>query len=105
MIPTGNKKITLFGNVNVGGTSSQDKRFAQFSLSFGLNTGLANPLSGFIEYFGFYPVRSGTRNMHFLQTGIVSPLGRHFQSDARVGACLNRSTDDIFTGAGLSWRF
>ncbi len=100
-----NERFSLFGNVNVGGTGSQNKRFAQFSSSLGLGVNLGNSLSGFMEYFGFYPVQAGNRNLHSLQTGLVYQLTHHLQLDARIGTGLNRNADDLFTGAGLSWRF
>ena len=100
-----NERISLFGNANVGSASSQGKRFAQFSSSLGLNVNFSNALSGFVEYFGFYPVSSSTQNIYFLQTGVVYQVTRHLQLDTRVGIGLNRDADDVFTGAGLSWRF
>ncbi len=100
-----NERFSLFGNVNIAGTGSQNKRFAQFSSSLGLSVNLQDSLSGFIEYFGLYPFAADTHSTHFLQTGIVHQLTYHLQLDARVGAGLNRGTDDIFTGAGISWRF
>ncbi len=100
-----NERISVFGNANAGSASSQDKRFAQFSSSLGLNLNYNNTLSGFIEYFGFYPISSSTQNIYFLQTGIMYQVNRHLQLDTRIGTGLNREANDIFIGAGLSWRF
>lgn len=100
-----NERVELFGNVNIAGPSSQGTRFVQVSSSLGLSATLRDHLSGFVEYFGLYPrdVASGSAN--FLQTGFVYHLTYDIQLDARVGAGLNRGTDDVLTGAGVSWRF
>ncbi|SER81176.1 Putative MetA-pathway of phenol degradation [Nitrosomonas sp. Nm51] len=100
-----NERFSLFGNVNIGSAGSQNKRFAQFSSSLGLGVNLGNSLSGFMEYFGFYPVQADSRNLHSLQTGLIYQITYNLQLDARVGAGLNHNADDLFTGAGLSWRF
>lgn len=99
------ERVGLFGTVNIAGPSSQGTRFVQVSSSLGLSATLRDHLTGFVEYFGLYPrdVASGSAN--FLQTGVLYRLTYNLQLDARVGAGLNRGTDDILTGAGVSWRF
>ncbi len=100
-----NERVGLFGNVNIAGPSSQGTRFVQVSSSLGLSVNLRDHLSGFVEYFGLYPrdVASGSAN--FLQTGLIYHLTYNLQIDGRLGAGLNRGTDDFLTGAGVSWRF
>ncbi len=100
-----NDTFSVFGTANIGGTSNENKRFARFSSSLGLSANLARSLSGFVEYFGLYPVESGIQKSHFVQTGIVYQLTYNLQIDARVGTGLNHGTDDLITGAGLSWRY
>ena len=100
-----NERVGLFGNVNIGAPTSQGKRFVQVSSSLGLSATIRESVSAFIEYFGYYPVDVAAGSAHFLQTGVVYLLTYHLQLDARVGAGLNRGTDDLLTGAGISWRF
>jgi len=100
-----NERVGLFGNVNIGAPTSQGKRFVQVSSSLGLSATIREGVSAFIEYFGYYPVDVAAGSAHFLQTGVVYLLTYHLQLDARVGTGLNRGTDDLLTGAGISWRF
>ncbi len=100
-----NDTLSAFGTANVGGASTKNKRFARFSSSLGLGVNLASSLSGFVEYFGLYPVERAIQDTHFVQTGLVYQLTYHLQVDARVGTGLNHGSDDLLTGAGLSWRF
>jgi len=99
------ERVGLFGNANIAGPTSHGKRFVQVSSSLGLSATLREKLSAFIEYFGYYPVDVAAGSGHFLQTGVLYLLTYHIQLDARVGAGLNHGTDDVLTGAGLSWRF
>jgi hypothetical protein len=100
-----NNRVGLFGNVNIGGPSSRGKRFVQVSSSLGLSATIRDRLSGFVEYFGLYPRDVSSGSAHFLQTGVLYLLTYHLQLDARIGAGLTHGTDDVLTGAGISWRF
>lgn len=99
------EQVGLFVNVNIAGPTSHGKRFVQVSSSLGLSASIRERVSAFIEYFGYYPVDVAAGSAHFLQTGVVYLLTYHLQLDARVGGGLNQGTDDVFTGAGISWRF
>ncbi|WP_342348791.1 transporter [uncultured Nitrospira sp.] len=100
-----NERVGLFGNVNIAGPSSHGTRFVQVSSSLGLSAALRDHLTGFVEYFGLYPrdVASGSAN--FLQTGVIYGLTYNLQVDARIGGGLTHGSDDLLTGAGISWRF
>jgi len=100
-----NERMGLFGNVNIGSPTSQGTRFVQVSSSLGLSGSLWHRLTGFVEYFGLYPREAAGGSGHFLQTGVLYLLSHNVQLDARVGGGLTRGTDDLFTGAGISWRF
>ena len=100
-----NVRVGLFGNVNIAGPTSRGKRFVQVSSSLGLSATIRKRVSGYIEYFGLYPRDAARGSGHFLQTGALYLLNYHMQLDARVGAGLTRGTDDMFAGAGISWRF
>jgi hypothetical protein len=100
-----NEWLGVFGNVVIAVPTSQEKRFVQVSSSLGLSGTIRERVSGYIEYFGYYPVEVAGGSGHFLQTGILYLLAYHIQLDARMGAGLNRGTDDLFSGAGISWRF
>ena len=100
-----NEREGLFGNVNIGGPTSQGKRFVQVSSSLGLSATIRDQLTGFVEYFGLYPRDVASGSGHFLQTGVLYLLSDNLQLDARIGAGLTHGTDDVLTGAGLSWRF
>ena len=99
------ERVGLFGNANIAGPTSHGKRFVQVSSSLGISAAIREKLSAFIEYFGYYPVDVAAGSGHFLQTGVLYLLTYHIQVDARVGGGLNHGTDDVLTGAGLSWRF
>jgi len=71
----------------------------------GLSATIRERVSAFIEYFGYYPVDVASGSGHFLQTGVLYLLSDNLQLDARIGAGLTHGTDDVLTGAGLSWRF
>lgn len=100
-----NKRVGLFGTVNIGSPTSQGTRYVQVSSSLGLSAAIRDRLTGFVEYYGLYPrdVASGSAN--FLQTGVLYHLTYNLQLDVRVGGGLTRGTDDFLTGAGISWRF
>lgn len=100
-----NERLGLFGNVNIGGPTSDGTRFVQVSSSLGMSASLRDRLTGFAEYFGLYPREVAGGSGHFLQAGFIYLLTYHLQLDARVGGGLTRGTDDVFTGAGISWRF
>lgn len=100
-----NERVGLFGNLNIGAPTSQGTRFVQVSSSLGLSGSLWHRLTGFVEYFGLYPREAAGGSGHFLQTGVLYLLSYNIQLDARVGGGLTRGTDDLFTGAGISWRF
>lgn len=99
------ERVGLFGTVNIAGPSSQGKRFVQVSSSLGLSATIGETVSGFIEYFGLYPVDVAQGSGNFLQTGLVYHLTYDIQLDARVGGGLNNGNDEMLSGAGLSWRF
>jgi hypothetical protein len=100
-----NERVGVFGNVVIAGPTSHEKRFVQVSSSLGLSATIRERVSGYIEYFGYYPVDVAAGSGHFSQTGVLYLFTYHIQLDARVGARLNHGTDDVFTGAGISWRF
>lgn len=100
-----NERLDVFGNVNVGGPTSQGTRFVQVSSSLGMSARIRDRFTGFVEYFGLYPREAAGGSGHFRQTGLIYLLTYHLQLDARVGGGLTRGTDDFFTGAGISWRF
>jgi hypothetical protein len=100
-----NERVGLFGNINIGGPSSQGKRFVQVSSSLGLSAALRDHITGFVEYFGFYPRDVAKGSANFIQTGLIYRLTYNLQLDARIGAGLTHGSDDLLTGAGISWRF
>ena len=100
-----NEGVELFGTLNIAGPTAHGKRFVQVSSSLGLSAAIRDRVSGFIEYFGYYPLDVAAGSGNFLQTGVLYHLTYHIQLDARLGAGLNHGTDDVFTGAGISWRF
>lgn len=99
------ERVELFGTVNIAGPSSQGKRFVQVSSSLGFSATFRNYLTGFVEYFGFYPRDVASGSAHFLQTGMIYRLTYNLQIDARIGGGLTHGSDDLLTGGGISWRF
>ena len=99
------ERVGVFSNINLAVPTSQGTRFVQGSSSLGVSAVMVEGLTGFAEYFGFYPRDVAQGSGHFLQTGVLFLLTDHLQWDLRIGAGLTHGTDDVFTGTGLSWRF
>ncbi len=100
-----NDRFSLLSNLNVGSNTIQGNRITQFASSLGLIMNMHHTLSGFIEYYGIYPISNRIIDTHFIQTGLVHQFDYHLQIDVRVGTGISAHTEDLLTGAGISWRF
>lgn len=100
-----NKRFSLLSNLNIGSNTVQGNRVTQFASSLGLSINIHNTLSGFIEYYGIYPIGNDMIDTHYFQAGLIHQFSYHLQLDARVGTGISAHTEDVLAGAGISWRF
>lgn len=93
---------------NAGASSLEDgagDRFEEFSASLAVGAPITNELSAYAEYYGFYRNGAGAGPEHYVNGGLTYLLNNNTQLDARVGFSLNGRADDLFAGAGVSFRF
>lgn len=85
-----------------------DRNHIFFSQSLSVGYKLAKNLTGYTEWFAFYPAfatNTGGGAQHYLDGGLQYFLTKNFALDVRVGVGLSRSADDLFAGAGFVVRY
>ena len=97
--------LSLGGNVNFAAPTSDNGRYFETSASLAVGYSLTDKLGAYVEYFGFYPSDRNQSDTHFANGGFTYLITNNLQLDIRVGIGLNDEADDLFTGAGVSWRF
>lgn len=92
--PNGPAVVLLRDNINLYHQST--------SLLFQLSP----RVGGFVEYFGFWQT-SGEDNhpANYFDTGLFLYATNNVQFDVRIGQRFGSSTEEVFTGAGMSIRF
>ncbi len=66
---------------------------------------LTERLGAYAEWFALFPHGADSASPeHYFNGGLTVQLSDNLQWDVRVGAGLNRASDDFFVGTGLSWR-
>jgi hypothetical protein len=65
---------------------------------------IIEPLTGYIEWYGFFPENRGGGSNHYLNGGLAWLLSPDLQLDWRVGAGLQDPDPNWFTGLGFSFR-
>ena len=79
--------------------------YTEWAQSWTVGYGLTERLSGYTEYFGFYPTGAESEvPLHFVNTGFAYLVGDNVQWDVRYGVGLNDEADDYFVGTGLTVR-
>jgi hypothetical protein len=84
------------------------REYALFAQSFSLGYQLGKNLTGYTEWFAFYPAGAadtGGGAQHYLDGGFQYFLTKNFALDVRIGVGLSRSADDLFAGAGFVVRY
>jgi hypothetical protein len=97
-------RFVLASNVGWAYLQAEDGRFHQGSGSLVLGYSISGPLFAFVEWYGLFPENRGGGADHYVDGGLVILLGPNFQLDWRIGAGLQNSTPNWYTGAGLSFR-
>ncbi|MCG8404900.1 MAG: transporter [Phycisphaerales bacterium] len=98
-------EFAVAGNVNFAVPTSENGRYFETSTSLSFGYSITDKLGTYVEYFGFYPSDRNQADTHFINGGFTYLITNNFQLDVRVGMGLNDEADDLFTGAGFSWRF
>lgn len=97
--------LSIAGNINFSyPTSDAGDRIGASEASLALALALTSAVGVYAEYFGLYPWRQDAPE-HYINGGVTLLLTDDLQLDARIGAGLNDSADDLFAGVGLSVRF
>ena len=81
-----------------------DERFNQGLASVVFGYAFADPLIGYIEWYGLFPENRGGGSNNYLDGGIAWRLNLDLQLDWRIGVGLQDPSPNWFTGAGLSFR-
>jgi hypothetical protein len=83
---------------------ADDQRFHQGIASLVAGYSIIEPLTGYIEWYGFFPENRGGGSNHYLNGGLAWLLSPDLQLDWRVGAGLQDPDPNWFTGLGFSFR-
>ena len=85
-----------------GGT---DQPYAEFAQSWTIGYNLADRLGAYTEWFAIAPDGADDEhNENYANGGFTFLVNDNLQLDVRAGVGLNEAADDLFTGAGFSWR-
>lgn len=98
------ESVSLGTNFGYTYASTDGRRVGEALGSAVLGVAATERVGAFFEVFGIVPLASGEPETYFVDAGLTRSLSPGFQIDFRVGAGLNSSADDFFTGAGLTWR-
>jgi hypothetical protein len=97
-------RLGLGANLGVGRPADDSERYTTTWLSTALGIGLTDPLSVFIELYGFNREEARGPSAFTLQTGAVYLLSSDLQLDLRVARRLSEEGPDLLVGAGISLR-
>lgn len=97
-------RLVLASNVGWAYLHSDDESFHQGIVSATLGYSISDPLSGFVEWYGFFPENRGGGSNHYLDGGLAWRLNPNLQLDWRIGVGLQDPNPNWFTGVGLSFR-
>jgi len=84
---------------------ADDDRFLETTASVALGAPITDEIGAYVEYFGLFRSGAGLAPSNNVNAGLTFLVNPNLQFDVRVGAGLNDSADDFFTGAGVSFRF
>jgi hypothetical protein len=97
-------RVVVASNVGWAYGFADDQRFHQGLASLVLGFALADPLTGFIEWYGLFPENRGGGSNNYLNGGVAWLINPDLQLDWRIGAGLQDPSPNWFTGVGLSFR-
>lgn len=85
-----------------GGTAQP---YAEFAQSWTIGYSLTERVGAYTEWFAICPDGADTEhNQNYANGGFTFLVNDNLQLDVRAGVGLNEAADDLFTGAGFSWR-
>lgn len=74
--------------------------------SLSLGHSITDKVGSYLEYFGLYTFgRNSNYPANYIDGGFTYLVTNDVQLDCRLGVGLNDQADDLFSGAGLSFRF
>lgn len=97
-------RLGLGANFGLGRPADDSERYTTTWLSTALGIGVTDPLSVFIELYGFNREEARGPSTFTLQTGAVYLLSPDLQLDLRVARRLSEDGPDLLVGAGVSLR-
>jgi len=101
-----NDWFSIAGNVGLATpTTEPGHRFFQTSASLSFAFAITDEWGAYVEYFGFYPNDRHTDAAHLVNGGFTYLITNNLQLDWRIGMGLSDQAPDVFTGAGISFRF
>jgi hypothetical protein len=90
-------------NRAIDGVSGQP--YAEFAQSWTIGYSLSDRVGAYTEWFALCPDGADTdHNQNYANGGFTFLVNDNLQLDVRAGVGLNEAADDLFTGAGFSWR-
>lgn len=98
------ERFGLASNVGWAYLVSDGSRFHQGVGSVTLGYAVSGPLSVYTEWYGFFPENRAGGSRHYVDGGVAWSLGPDTRIDWRIGAGLQESGPNWYTGAGLSFR-
>jgi hypothetical protein len=101
------ERIAMGASTQVNRTRDDAEVFyAEFAQSWTINYKLAEKLSGYTEWFAFFPAGSATAlPEYYFDGGFTYLVHPNLQLDIRAGVGLNDAADDFFGGSGAVVRF
>jgi hypothetical protein len=82
-----------------------DRPYAEFAQSWTIGYSLSDHLGAYTEWFAICPDGADfDHNQNYANGGFTFLVNNNLQLDIRAGVGLNEAADDLFTGAGFSWR-
>ena len=102
-----NKTFRLTGSSQIAkAAETENDQYQQFGQSVNLKTTVNERLSLYAETFALLPHSAiQAKPEYYVDAGFQYLLSDDVQFDTRIGSGLNGAADDLFAGAGLSFRF
>lgn len=97
-------RLNVGSNVGWAYLRSEGERFHQALVSLVLGYGVSEPLTVFLEGYGFFPENRGGGSNYYVDGGLAWRLGPDLQLDWRIGVGLQDPDPNWLTGVGVSFR-
>jgi hypothetical protein len=102
-----NELLAVGGSTQVNRSRDDaDVFYAEFAQSMTANWTLTEKVTGYTEWFAFFPAGSLVAlPEHYFDGGFAYRVHNNLQLDIRAGVGLNAPADDFFAGSGSVLRF